>query len=136
ADAAASQGPRAGVRAGAVGRRRPGLRRPRARERSRAPGRAAGRRPVRRTADGCAPGRGTAVRPTTWRLLLGLAVIGFVLSWAVLTVGESRTGIIPDRPVPSAALLVGAAGLVLERLLRLPEPPPGADQPEGSARAD
>jgi hypothetical protein len=161
------------------------------------------------------------VRPTTWRLLLGLAVVGFVLTWAVLTVGESRTGTIPDVPWPSAvvlgvfggavlvvalalrprlrgrpghdpvnpivaarfavlalacsragalfvgvyaaflalaltdlsipfrrhlalvsgacvlaALLVVVAGLVLERLLRLPEPPPGADQPEGSARAD
>ena len=161
------------------------------------------------------------MRPTTWRLLLGLAAIGFVVTWAVLTVGESRNGTIPDIPWPSAvvlgvfggavlvvalalrprlrgrpghdpvnpivaarfavlalacsragalfvgvyaaflaqaltdlsigfrrhlalvsgacvlaSLLVVVAGLVLERLLRLPEPPPGEDQPEGSARAD
>jgi hypothetical protein len=161
------------------------------------------------------------VRPTTWRLLLGLALVGFVLAWAALTVGESRTGTIPDVPWPSAvvlgvfggavlvvalalrprlrgrpghdpvnpivaarfavlalacsragaffvgvyaaflalaltdlsipyrrhlalvsgacvlaALLVVVAGLVLERLLRLPEPPPGAERPEDSARAD
>ena len=161
------------------------------------------------------------MRPTTWRLLLAVAAIGFVLTWAALTVGESRTGTIPDVPWPSAvvlavfggavlvvalalrprlrgrpghapvnpilaarfavlalacsrvgalfvgvyaaflavaltdmsipyrrhlalaagacvlaALLVVAAGLVLERLLRLPEPPPGAEDREGSVRAD
>lgn len=161
------------------------------------------------------------MRPTTWRLLLGLAAIGFVLTWAVLTVGQSRTGTIPDVPWPSAvvlgvfggavlvvalalrprlrgrpghdpvnpivaarfavlalacsragalfvgvyaaflalaltdlsipyrrhlalvsgacllgALLVLVAGLLLERLLRLPEPPPGPDRPEATARPD
>jgi Protein of unknown function (DUF3180) len=60
------------------------------------------------------------VRPTTWRLLLGLAAIGFVLTWAVLTVGESRTGTIPDVPWPSAAVLgvFGGAVLVVTLALR------------------
>ena len=34
------------------------------------------------------------------------------------------------------ALLVLVAGLLLERLLRLPEPPPGPDRPEATARPD
>jgi hypothetical protein len=59
------------------------------------------------------------VRPTTWRLLLGLAAIGFVVTWAVLTVGESRTGMIPDVPWPSAVVLAVFGGAVLVATLAL-----------------
>jgi hypothetical protein len=60
------------------------------------------------------------VRPTTWRLLIAIAAVAFALSWGVLTVGESRTGMIPDVPWPSAAVLgvFGGAVLVVALALR------------------
>jgi hypothetical protein len=60
------------------------------------------------------------VRPTTWRLLLGITVVTLALSWAVLTVTESRTGMVPDVPWPTAVVLgvFGGAVLVVALALR------------------
>jgi hypothetical protein len=73
------------------------------------------------------------VRPTTWRLLLGLAAIGFVVSYAILTVVESRTGMIPDVPWPSAVVLgvFGGAVLVVALTLR-----PRLRAPRGTGALD
>jgi Protein of unknown function (DUF3180) len=59
------------------------------------------------------------VRPTTWRLLLAVAAVTFAVSWGVLTVGESRTGMIPDVPWPSAVVLAVFGGAVLVVALAL-----------------
>jgi hypothetical protein len=59
------------------------------------------------------------VRPTTWRLLVGVAAVAFALSWGLLTVGESRTGTIPDVPWPSAVVLAVFGGAVLVVALAL-----------------
>ena len=59
------------------------------------------------------------MRPTTWRLLLLVAVAGFVLAWAALTVVENRTGMVPDVPWPSAVVLGVFGGSVLVTALAL-----------------
>jgi peptidoglycan/LPS O-acetylase OafA/YrhL len=53
------------------------------------------------------------VRSTTWRLLLAIAVVAGVLSWAVLYVDDSRYGDVPDVPWPSAAVLAVFGGSIL-----------------------
>ena len=61
-----------------------------------------------------------SVRATTWRLLLAIAVIAGVASWAVLYVQDSRYGDVPDVPWPSAVVLAvfGASILVVALALR------------------
>lgn len=53
------------------------------------------------------------MRPTTWRLLFAVVAVAFALTWGVLSVGESRTGVIPDVPWPSAVVLAVFGGAVL-----------------------
>ena len=59
------------------------------------------------------------MRPTTWRLLLAGAAVAFAVSWGALKVGESRTGMIPDVPWPSAVVLAVFGGAVLVVALAL-----------------
>ncbi len=59
------------------------------------------------------------MRPTTWRLLLAVAAVAFAVSWGALTVGQSRTGMIPDLPWPSAVVLAVFGGAVLVVALAL-----------------
>lgn len=52
------------------------------------------------------------MKATTWRLLLGLAVVFGVLSWAVLRVWTGDFGGLPDVPW-ATAVVIGSAGLVV-----------------------
>src|SRR5207248_1392190 len=85
ADASPPTRAHASVRPGAVGRGRSRVPAAGSGPGRRAAGRAAGSGPGRR------PAGGTDVRPTSWRLLVSVAAVAFALTWAVLTVGESRT---------------------------------------------
>ncbi len=60
------------------------------------------------------------MRPTTWRLLLAILAVAFALTWGALTVWESRSGMVPDVPWPSAVVLgvFGGAVLVVALALR------------------
>lgn len=59
------------------------------------------------------------MRPTTWRLLLAIAVLSGVVSWSVLFVRTNRYGMLPDVPWPSAAVLGLFGGAVLVAALAL-----------------
>jgi len=59
------------------------------------------------------------VRPTTWRLLVAVVAVAFALTWGALTVGESRSGMLPDVPWPSALVLAVFGGAVLVIALAL-----------------
>ncbi len=59
------------------------------------------------------------MRPTTWRLLLAIALVSGVVSWAVLFVWTGRYGALPDVPWPSAVVLGVFGGAVLVAALAL-----------------
>jgi len=60
------------------------------------------------------------MRPTTWRLLLGVALVAGLLCWSFLRVWMATRGELPDVPWPTAIVIgvFGAAVLIASLVLR------------------
>lgn len=56
---------------------------------------------------------------TTWRLLVGIVLVGAAVTWALLQVWTSRYGGLPDVPWPTAVALALFGGAVLVAAIAL-----------------
>ena len=61
------------------------------------------------------------MRATTWRLLVGIALVSGVVSWAVLRVWTNGLGALPEVPWPTAVVIaVFGVGVLFSALLLRP----------------